>query len=149
LIAAQWIFPLPASPAPGAPAFGAAPRQFAFRNKQKMQLDWISPPVLDCKSPHSPAATTHSNRAAVFHLSYSVAERGFTKHLLCHCILVRPSKGEARVKGVLRSSKEQICSRPDKNAPTLRFRPRNPSFPLSGRWLFLISSRGFFTEDWR
>ena len=40
-----------------------------------MQLDWISPPVLDCKSPHSRAATTHSNRAAVFHLSYLVAER--------------------------------------------------------------------------
>src|ERR1700731_4665573 len=101
---------------------GAPSIRIQEQTKDAARLDF--PPVLDCKSPHSPAATTHSNRAAVFHLSYLVAERGFTKHLLCHSILVRPSKGEARVKGVLRSSKEQICSRADKNAPTLRFRPR-------------------------
>ena len=40
-----------------APAFGAAPRQFAFRNKRKMQLDWISPlwyrqePPISCTMP--------------------------------------------------------------------------------------------------
>ena len=72
-----------------------------------MQLDWVPPQLASARAPVL-AVMTLSNRAGVFHLSYLVAERGFTKHLLCHSILVRPSKGEARVKGVLRSSKEQI-----------------------------------------
>jgi hypothetical protein len=44
-----------------------------------MQLDWISPQLLATQAPDSHAAMTHSNRAAVFHLSWLVAERLYQK----------------------------------------------------------------------
>jgi hypothetical protein len=39
-----------------------------------MQLDWVSPKLASARAPDL-AVMTHSNRAAVFHLSLLIAER--------------------------------------------------------------------------
>src|SRR5260370_24023832 len=45
-----------------------------IQEQTKMQLDWVSPKLASARAPDL-AVMTHSNRAAVFHLSLLIAER--------------------------------------------------------------------------
>jgi hypothetical protein len=70
-----------------------------------MQPDWVSPQLAFARAPDL-AVMTHSNRAAVFHLSLLIAGRMFSKHLLCQRNKISTCLGMTPGLGPFRSRKE-------------------------------------------